>query len=111
MKRENIHNPHPGEIIQHHFLDELNMEANELSRLIGIPRSELSKILNAKKGITAETDLLLCRFFELSEGYFLRLQNAYDTLEAKRKPKVYAKLREIQPLDRATVGGKSILTH
>jgi plasmid maintenance system antidote protein VapI len=28
--------------------------------------------------------LQLCRFFSLSEGYFLRLQNAYDTLEAER---------------------------
>jgi plasmid maintenance system antidote protein VapI len=27
----------------------------------------------------------LCKFFGLSEGYFLRLQNAYDTLEAKRR--------------------------
>lgn len=29
--------------------------------------------------------LRLCKFFGLSEGYFLRLQNAYDTLEAKRR--------------------------
>ncbi|MGB8366317.1 MAG: hypothetical protein ACLQUZ_17295 [Rhizomicrobium sp.] len=27
----------------------------------------------------------LCKFFGLSEGYFLRLQNAFDTLEAKRR--------------------------
>jgi plasmid maintenance system antidote protein VapI len=30
------------------------------------------------------TGLRLCKFFGLTEGYFLRLQNAYDTLEAKR---------------------------
>jgi plasmid maintenance system antidote protein VapI len=27
----------------------------------------------------------LCRFFGLSEGYFLRLQNIFDMLEAKRR--------------------------
>jgi antitoxin HigA-1 len=31
------------------------------------------------------TDLRPCKFFGLTEGYFLRLQNAYDTLEAKRQ--------------------------
>ncbi len=29
--------------------------------------------------LTADTDLRLCRSFRLSEGYFLRLQNAYET--------------------------------
>jgi hypothetical protein len=28
---------------------------------------------------------LRSKFFVLSEGYILRLQNAYDTLEAKRR--------------------------
>jgi antitoxin HigA-1 len=37
------------------------------------------------RGVTADTDLRLCRFFGLSEGYFLRLQNAFDMLEAKRR--------------------------
>jgi plasmid maintenance system antidote protein VapI len=37
------------------------------------------------RDVTADTDLRLTRFFGLSEGYFLRLQNQYDTLEAKRK--------------------------
>jgi plasmid maintenance system antidote protein VapI len=32
----------------------------------------------------ADTDLRLCKFFGLSEGYFLRLQVSYDTMEAKR---------------------------
>ncbi len=45
--------------------------------------------------LTADTDLRLCRFFRLSEGYFLRLQNAYETMEAKRK--LGAKLMDIQP--------------
>jgi plasmid maintenance system antidote protein VapI len=31
------------------------------------------------RDITGDTDLRLCKFFGLSEGYFLRLQNAYDT--------------------------------
>jgi antitoxin HigA-1 len=41
----------------------------------------------------------LCKFFGLSEGYFLRLQNAYDTLEAKRR--IAAQLAKIKPYKRA----------
>jgi plasmid maintenance system antidote protein VapI len=34
--------------------------------------------------MTADIDLRLCRYFRLSDGYFLRLQNAYEIMEAKR---------------------------
>jgi len=40
----------------------------------------------------------LCKFFGLSEGYFLRLQNAYDTLEAKRR--IGGQLTKIRPYKR-----------
>ncbi len=40
----------------------------------------------------------ICKFFGLSEGYFLRLQNAYDTLEAKRRiAKKVAKIKPYKP--------------
>jgi plasmid maintenance system antidote protein VapI len=42
-------------------------------------------IVNGMRDIAADTDLRPCKFFGPSDGYFLRLQNAYDTLEAKRK--------------------------
>ena len=40
-------------------------------------------LLAGKRGITADTDLRLCRFFGLSEGWWLRLQADYDTEVAK----------------------------
>jgi len=42
-------------------------------------------VVNGTRDITADTDLRLCKFFPLSEEYFLRLQNAFDTMEAKRR--------------------------
>ena len=45
-----------------------------------------------------DTDLRLCKFFGLSEGYFLGLQNAYDTLEAKRRvAEQVAKIKPYKP--------------
>ena len=45
----------------------------------------LKSIVQAKSPVTADIDLRLCRYFKLSEGYFLRLQNDYELMEAKRK--------------------------
>ena len=41
------------------------------------------EILTGKRTITADTDLRLCRFFGLSDGWWLRLQKDYDTEVAK----------------------------
>ena len=79
-----LHNPRPGEILRTEFLDELDMSQNQLAHAIGVPPNRIHAIVNGTRGITADTDLRLCKFFRLSEGYFLRLQNAFDTLEAKR---------------------------
>jgi antitoxin HigA-1 len=35
--------------------------------------------------MTADTDLRLARYFGLSEGYWLRLQNSYDIMQARRE--------------------------
>jgi plasmid maintenance system antidote protein VapI len=48
-----------------------------------------------KRAITAEADLPLCRFFGLSNGYWLRAQAAHDTEVAERVSG--AKLLKIKP--------------
>ena len=80
-----LRNPHPGEILRREFLDEIGMSQNQLAHFIGVPGNRIHAIVSGTRAVTADTDLRLCKFFRLSEGYFLRLQNAYDTLEAKRR--------------------------
>lgn len=99
-----IHNPHAGEILKSEFLDELSMSQNALARAINVPPNRIHAIIKgdpegiccAARTITADTDLRLCRYFGLSEGYFLRLQNSYQLMEAKRK--LGEKLNVITPL-------------
>ncbi len=80
-----LSNPHPGEILKEEFLDEIGISQNALADALRVPRNRIHAIVKGERDITADTDLRLCKFFRLSEGYFLRLQNAYDTMEAKRK--------------------------
>ena len=77
-------NPHPGEILKKEFLEELGMSQNALADALKVPRNRIHAIVNGNRSITADTDLRLCKFFKLSDGYWLRLQNAYDTMEARR---------------------------
>src|SRR5580700_33565 len=80
-----LRNPHPGKILKMEFLGEIRMSQNQLAHAISVPSNRIHAIVKGTRDITADTDLRLCKFFDLSEGYFLRLQNAYDMLEAKRR--------------------------
>jgi len=80
-----LHNPHPGEILKSEFLDEIGISQNRLANAIGVPPNRIHAIIAGTRGITADTDLRICKFFGLSEGYFQRLQNAFDMHKAKRQ--------------------------
>jgi antitoxin HigA-1 len=99
MDMAQLHNPHPGEILKEEFLTEIGMSQNQLAHAIGVPGNRIHAIINRTRAITGDTDLRLCKFFGLSEGYFLRLQNAYDTLEAKRR--IAEQVAKIKPYKRA----------
>ena len=93
--RQLLKNPHPGEILQEEFLEPLDLSQNALAQSIGVPANRINEIIRGRRGITADTDLRLARFFGLSEGYWLRLQNAYDMMEARRD--IGAAISKIKP--------------
>lgn len=84
MNNELLDNPKVGEILKAEFLEEIEMSQNALAKAINVPSNRIHAIINGTRRVTADTDLRLCRFFGLSEGYFLRLQNAYELMETKR---------------------------
>ncbi|MCE5252705.1 MAG: HigA family addiction module antitoxin [Actinomycetia bacterium] len=69
----------PGELLLEEFLRPMGISQYRLSKEIGVPAQRISAIVAGKRAITADTDLRLCRFFGLSDGYWLRAQAAYDT--------------------------------
>ncbi len=80
-----LKNPHPGEILKEEFLEPLELSQNALAQAIGVPANRINEIIRGRRGISADTDLRLARFFKLSEGYWLRMQNTYDMMEARRE--------------------------
>lgn len=88
--------PHPGDILAAEFLEPLGLSQNALAKAIDVPANRINEIIRGRRGITADTDVRLARYFSLSEGYWLRLQNAYDLMEARRALPAAA-MRRIKP--------------
>ena len=75
----NINSVTPGELLKEEFLEPMGISKYRLAKEIGVPAQRIGQIIAGKRSITADTDLRLCRFFGLSNGYWLRAQAAYDT--------------------------------
>ena len=76
---EKLHPITPGEILKEEFLDPMGISQYRLAKEIGVPAGRIGQIVAGKRAITADTDLRLCKFFGLTDGYWLRAQAAYDT--------------------------------
>ena len=79
-----LHNAHAGEMLVSEFLEPLEMPAEVLAEVIAVPVVRLQSVISGKAPMDAELDLRLGRYFGMSEGFFLRLQDQYELLEAKR---------------------------
>lgn len=75
----------PGELLKEEFLDPMGISQYRLAKEIEVPAQRIGAIVAGKRSITADTDLRLCKFFGLSNGYWLRAQAAYDIELAEEK--------------------------
>ncbi len=75
----------PGELLLEEFLVPMGLTKYRLAKEIGVPAQRIGEIVAGRRAVTADTDLRLCRFFGLSNGYWLRAQAAYDTEVAEVK--------------------------
>ena len=87
---------HPGEILRTEFLDPLGITPYALARDTGIDKGNLSRILNGKSSISAETALRLGTFFGTGPESWLNLQAHYD-LEVARDRSLKRIEREVKP--------------
>ncbi len=80
---DRLPNPHPGEILLEDFLKPMEISQSALARAVGVPPRRINEVVLGKRAVTAETDLLITRYFGISEGIFLGLQADYDLENAK----------------------------
>jgi antitoxin HigA-1 len=73
----------PGHILKTEFLDPLGITQYRLAKSINVPQQRIGAIISHGRAISADTDLRLCHFFKLSDGFFLRLQAQHDLAVAR----------------------------
>ena len=57
------------ELLLEEFLVPMELSQYRLAKEIDVPAQRIGEIVAGKRAITADTDLRLCRFFGLSNGY------------------------------------------
>jgi len=85
----------PGELLFEEFLKPMGLSQYRLAKEIGVPAQRIGEIVKGRRAVTADTDLRLCRFFGLSNGYWLRAQAACDTEVAQEA--LAGTLKKIKP--------------
>ena len=68
----------PGELLVEEFLDPMGISLHRLAQETGISEQSIKQMVLGQRPVTADIDFRLCRFFGLSDGYWLRAQAAYD---------------------------------
>lgn len=75
---------HPGEILRDEFLEPLGMTQSALAERLHVPIQRINTLINGKRGVSAETAIMLSRVFDTSPEFWMNLQNAIDLWEAQR---------------------------
>ena len=93
--------PTIGEVLASEFLEPMHISQSCLAKSLGIPQNRLSDIINGKRGISTDTDLRLCKYFGLTDGYFIGMQIDFERIAAKRT--LQKELLKIIPLKAALI--------
>ena len=83
MRARTVRPVSPGEMLDEEFLKPLGITKYRLAKEIGVPPQRIGDIVAGKRAITADTDLRLCRYFGLSDGWWLRGQANFATAVAR----------------------------
>lgn len=74
---------HPGEILLEEFLGPMGVTQRQLAEAIRVPYQRVNEIVNGRRGITASTALRLGKFFDMTPGFWMNLQQRWDLYHAR----------------------------
>lgn len=78
MTTKKLHPIHPGKVLREEFVEPIGMSQREFADKIGVPPTRLNQIVNAKRGITADTTLRLSKALGTTAEFWINLQARYD---------------------------------
>ncbi len=75
---------HPGEILLKEFLEPMHLAQLRLAEELNIPIQRINTLVRGRRGVSAETALLLGRYFKTGPEFWMNLQTAHDLYQARK---------------------------
>ena len=69
---------HPGEILKEDFMEPNDLTGYALAKAIEVPQDRISKIVNGKRNITADTAIRLADYFGNTAEFWMNLASHYE---------------------------------
>lgn len=83
-----MHNPpHPGQIVKRILIEGAQLSITEAAVALGVGRVTLSKLLNAKAGISPAMAVRLSLALNTSSEMWLNMQSMYELWQAEKSRK------------------------
>jgi addiction module HigA family antidote len=76
---------HPGEILLKEFLGPMRITQLRLAADLRIPIQRINTLIRGKRGVSAETALLLGSYFKTGPEFWMNLQTAHDLYKARKE--------------------------
>ncbi|WP_018865260.1 HigA family addiction module antitoxin [Thioalkalivibrio sp. ARh3] len=84
-----MHNPpHPGEFIREVFLEPFGLSAHQLASKLDVSPSTLGRVLQGRRGVSAEMALRLSKALGRSPESWLAMQRQHDLWFARKGVKL-----------------------
>lgn len=75
---------HPGEILREE-MEELDLSANALAKVLKVPANRITAILNERRSITGDTALRLAKYFGTTPEFWMNIQASYEIKKAMQE--------------------------
>lgn len=76
--------PHPGAFLKEEVVDPLNLTVTTASKILGVTRPALSRLLNGRASLSPEMALRFEKAFGLKMDTLLRMQMSYYIAQARK---------------------------
>jgi antitoxin HigA-1 len=75
---------HPDTIVKHDCIVELGLSVTKAAAVLGVARATLSRVVNGRASVSPEMAIRLSKAFGSRPEIWLKLQLAYDLVQADR---------------------------
>lgn len=77
--------PHPGKFVRTEILQPLGLTVTTAAKVLGVSRPTLSTLLNGHSDLSGEMALRIEKAFGVKMDTLMRMQNAFDIAEARKR--------------------------